>query len=290
MKLSPRTGCWLGVLSVLLSAPAIGFCQVTPEESGAEVQTVEQNPDLTLQQQQSLQEIMQIRQRLGGGLTEQLQDVLGEESSGNFGESLKRLIRQPPSPGGRTGRLASRPVACQIANIDGPLKPGDRVDLVQLGGKQKGKTVLSAVEIAAVRGAVHPLESDLAGDEARESVQLDLYLDTEQNRLLERYDSSQAWVARRTVLSPPTAPAASRGTGQAGHRPSGLDRFSPARIERLRQAARDLERVAADLEDLEMYHDADNLRRQAQQLRTVVRLKNDTTDIMQRQGFHTERR
>ncbi len=291
MKRSSRTSCWLGVLSVLLSAPTNGLCQEPASEaSGAKVETGQQNPDLTLQQQQSLQEIMQIRQRLGGGLTEQLQGVLGEESSGSFSESLKLLIRQPSSPGDQTGSVASRPIACQIAHIDGPLKPGERVDLVQLGGKQKGKTVLSAVEIAAVRGMTRSLESDLAGGAAIDFVQLELCLDADQNRVLQRYDASQVWAARRTAPSPPFTLTAGRVDGQVDPSPSDWGRFSPARVERLRQAARDLERVAADLEDLEMYGDADNLRRQVQQLRTAVRLKNDTTDIMQRQGLHRERR
>jgi len=316
MNLSPRTGPWLLVLLLSLdfpSFPSTGLSQeITPGDSREKAQAVEPNPDLTLQQQQSLQEILQIRQRLGGGLTEQLQEVLGEESNGesigNFGESLKRLIQEPRLPaanplssgnpgtysvGDQSGSFPRRQIACRVAKTESPFRPGDRVDLVDVvdsTGKQRGKPVLSGVEIAAVRGAVPPVEPVPEGNSSTDFLQLEVYLDAEQKRVLDRYDTDRTWTVRRAVFSPPTALTASRLMPQAGPRPAGPDRFSPAGIERLRQVARDLERAAADLEDLEMYTDADNLRGQAQQLRTAVRRKNDTIDILPPQSLSGERR
>ena len=64
--------------------------------------------------------------------------------------------------------------------------------------------------------------------------------------------------------------------------PDAAASFSKEKIQQLRLAARDIDRVASDLEDIEMYADADALRLRAQQLRSAARLKSDTTDIMRR--------
>ncbi len=304
MRWSPRNGHGACSLLALFIFPLIGFSQEgAPGQVPVEVPMGQPNPDMTLQQQQAWQEILEIRERLGGGLGEQLQEVLPEESTDHFGQSLKRLLRQPPlrQPPTPAAKLPARSghtrernrytITCRVASDAGPLRSGERIDLVESLGKNSSKAVFSAIEIASVQDAASPTEVPAGGAVHGNDVQLELFLNPEQVQALERKDSSRLWTARRTIFSPPT-PLAAGATVPASYPPAqpGMARFTPAWIERLRQAARDLDRVAADLEDLEMYDQADNLRRQAQQLRTEVRRKNDTTDIMQREGFVGERR
>lgn len=300
MKWSPRNGHWAFSLSALFVFPLIGFSQEgVPGQSPAEIPAGEPNPDMTLQQQQAWQEILEIRERLGGGLGEQLQEVLPEESTDHFGQSLKRLLRQPsptpaklPTPGSSTGERNRHTITCRVASSAGRFRPGERIDLVESLGKNSGKTVFSAIEIASVQDSASPTEWPTVNRAQGNFAKLELFLNKEQVQALQRDETSLFLTARRTAFSP-SNPLAAGTTVQASYPPAHpgvMARFTPAWIERLRQAARDLDRVAADLEDLEMYDQADNLRRQAQQLRSEVRRKNDTTDIMQHEGFRGERR
>lgn len=271
----------------------VAICPSTGRSQDRDKQ-VEQNPELNLEQQQSMQEILQIRERLGGGLTRQLQGVLGDDTPQDFGESLKSVIqkprqldmRQPPPgqrwlnhPSGHSGLFPSRPISCWTGRPQVPLGMGDVVDIVEKTGQNEGKTILQSVEVYTVQRT--PTYSD---PQRIEDVRVQFWVDAQQNKLLDECPESTKLQVKKSSLArlPSSSLPGKPPVGEPDHRSAHLARFSPVRVQQLRQAARDLERIASDLEDLEMYDDADALRLKVQQLRSVARRKNGTTDIMQR--------
>ncbi len=289
MNQCPRASHLVTVFHLLVIVaiyPSIGRSQDQNEQ-------VEQNSELNLQQQQSMQEILQIRERLGGGLTQQLQGVFDDDAQ-DFGKSLKSVIQEPPQlelrqpppeqrwldhpPSGKSGLFPSRPISCWEAGspsrMSGPqvqLAKGDVVDIVEKTGKNVGKTILQSVEIHTVQRT--PTCS-----------RVQFWVDTQQNKLLDECPESTKLQVKKSSVArlPSSSLPGEQPVGQADHRSVHPSRFSPVRVQQLRQAARDLERIASDLEDLEMYDDADALRLKVQQLRSTARRKNGTTDIMQR--------
>ena len=288
MNQCPRASHLVTVFHLLVIVaiyPSIG-------QSQDQNQQVEQNSELNLQQQQSMQEILQIRERLGGGLTQQLQGVF-EDDAQDFGKSLKSVIqkpqldmRQPPPgqrwlnhpPSGKSGLFPSRPISCwtvrSLSGMSGPqvqLATGDVVDIVEKTGENEGKTILQSVEIHTVQRT--PTCS-----------RVQFWVDAQQNKLLDECpESTELQVKKISVARLPSSSLpGEQPVGEPDHRSVHPARFSPVRVQQLRQAARDLERIASDLEDLEMYDDADALRLKVQQLRSAARRKNGTTDIMQR--------
>ncbi len=289
MNQCPRASHLVTVFHLLVIVaiyPSIGRSQDQNEQ-------VEQNSELNLQQQQSMQEILQIRERLGGGLTQQLQGVFDDDAQ-DFGKSLKSVIQKPPQldmrqpppeqrwldhpPSGKRGLFPSRPISCWEARspsrMSGPqvqLAKGDVVDIVEKTGENEEKTILQSVEIHTVQRT--PTCS-----------RVQFWVDAQQNKLLDECPESTKLQVKKSSVArlPSSSLPGEQAVGEPDHRSVHPARFSPVRVQQLRQAARDLERIASDLEDLEMYDDADALRLKVQQLRSTARRKNGTTDIMQR--------
>lgn len=258
-------------------APGMARCQDSVPKPGA-------GPKMSQQEHQAMQDILEIRKQLGGGLSQQLDGLLGPEPSGGFGSSLQDLIqnnpqeapREPP-PGQRWSELPksavgpralSRPIPLEVAKTQVSLyRQGGRVNLLTSVEGEPAVPLLEGVEI----DSIHPAQTK---PRTPEGVPLSVrfLLDPQQALTIER-------CTERSVLTmAPWFKAKGASVSDNGTTAS----FSEEKIQQLRLAARDIDRVASDLEDLEMYADADALRLRAQQLRSAARLKSDTTDIMRR--------
>ena len=284
-------------LVMIVFFPWAGQCQ----ESASQDQSQQANPNILLndQQQQAMQEILQIRERLGGGLGEQLRDVLDESGANSevssFGESLQRVMRAPqpaeysssqktPFNSIKQGLMLSRPILCQFRHLSVSPDRGDLVDLfamdrAKMGGASK-EPFISSIEISSLEHAQDP---------ASHAGVVRFWVTSDQNEQLKQcrvpvlleFSETQNSVPSSDLAWPDRLPRVGLERQNLARSPS-PSRFSASKMEQFRQVARDLERVAADLEDLELYKEADALRLKSQQLWSMARRKSATTDIMQR--------
>ena len=284
-------------LVMIVLFPWVGQCQEPLWQDQS--QQADPNTLLNDQQQQAMQEILQIRERLGGGLGEQLQDVFGasgvNSGASSFGESLQRVMRAPqPAEYSSSQKMAvnslkqglmlSRPILCQFSHLSVSPDRGDRVDLFAMDGAKLNdaskEPFISSIEIGSLEQAQAP---------ASKTGAVRFWVTSDQNEQLNQcrfpvlleFSETQNSVPSSDLAWPDRLPRVGLQRQAPGRAPS-TSRFSGSKMEQFRQVARDLERVAADLEDLELYKDADALRLKSQQLWSMARRKSATTDIMQR--------
>ncbi|MCH2179538.1 MAG: hypothetical protein MK106_12120 [Mariniblastus sp.] len=240
--------------------------------------------EMSQQEQQAMQEILEIRKQLGGGLSLQLDGLLVPEPGSDFGSTLQDLIqnnaqeesREPPSSERwpefpkpeLVPRALSRPILLEVAKTQVSLcRQGGRVNLYTSVEGESAVTLLEDVEIDSIQPAkIEPRSSGTV------PLSVTFLLTPQQVLTIERCSE------RSALTMVPCSKAQNWGVSE----PDAAASFSKEKIQQLRLAARDIDRVASDLEDLEMYADADALRLRAQQLRSAARLKSDTTDIMRR--------
>ena len=231
--------------------------------------------------QQVIDEIMNIRQRLGGGLTKHLNGIsAGVNTNTLFGEALNQEVQSKAKPGPIHGvptkgfRNFKRAnfeeavdvpieipqgmlvIALKVADCPADsLRPGDTVDLIQANGSAHCRTILRNTQIFFINKA-DKNQADVP--DGNQVVGL----------LINREDRERVVEAQKSGLVKLVVP---ERTIAAGLEKSPEIGYSRDQVQHIRSAARILDEVASQLEEGELFGEADQVRDMAQSLRVKAR-------------------